>query len=414
MYRNLNCVVRGPASPYTQPFFTMQLRQLSRCRGCERAHVAGDHESQLDEQLRFRKAGTQRRFSAAQRRGATGGPILVDHYFLLRLHPKEGSSGAKSVSSVSLPKLVPKTSAESVNAQTSNGERPPSLLLVPKSSDEVLAALSDDQQPPQVPHFSDDRHFSSVSLGYRSNDQADIVSGQPQDKRSHRFFDDMAKKPSTSSLDRSDIVDFVVDNRTTEETRAIYNSWAPNYDEDMTLQKYKAPSIMAHFINQELQVKKDAVILDVGSGTGLLGVQLKNLGYSYMDALDYSEEMMSEAKKKSLYKRHFLEKVSKNNKLSLRDAEYDVVALCGCLMPGHIMPDALAEVARLLKPGGRLMWVHRTLDHYESKSEQFLETRFTGTLQALCRQFRMEIAVRKKVQEYRLKCDGQIFALKKK
>nr|XP_054924871.1 uncharacterized protein LOC126527637 [Dermacentor andersoni] len=384
------------------------------------------------------------------------------------LHPQEGSSGSKSVSSVALPKaafecseaspssfsaagspcshpttpsipspqlivlpdhwiteradladqgtycLVPKTSAESVNAQISNGERAPSLLLVPKSSDEVLAALSDDQQPPQVPHFSDDRHFSSVSLGYRSNDQADIVSGQPQDKRSQRFFEDMAKKPSTSSLDRSDIVDFVVDNRTTEETRAIYNSWASNYEEDMTLQKYKAPSIMAHFMNQELQVKKDAVILDVGSGTGLLGVQLKNLGYSYMDALDYSEEMMSEAKKKRLYKRHFLEKVSKNNKLSLRDAEYDVVVLCGCLMPGHIMPDALAEVARLLKPNGRLMWIHRTLDHYESKSEQFLETRFTGTLQALCRQFRMEIAVRKKVQEYRLKCDGQIFALKKK
>ncbi|XP_070376872.1 methyltransferase-like protein 27 [Dermacentor albipictus] len=224
----------------------------------------------------------------------------------------------------------------------------------------------------------------------------------------------MAKKASTGSLDRSDLVDFVVDDRTADETRAIYNSWANNYEEDMALQKYKAPSIMAHFINQELQVKKDALILDVGCGTGLLGVQLKNLGYSYMDALDYSEEMMSEAKKKNLYQRHFLEKVSKNKKLPLRDGEYDVVALCGCLMPGHIMPDALPEVARLLKPNGRLMWVHRTLDYYESKSEQFLETRFTGTLQALCRQFRMEIVVRKKVQEYRLRCDGQIFALKKK
>ncbi|KAL1425040.1 hypothetical protein MTO96_019547 [Rhipicephalus appendiculatus] len=224
----------------------------------------------------------------------------------------------------------------------------------------------------------------------------------------------MAKKTSTSSLDRSDLVDFVVDDRTAEETRAIYNSWAPNYEEDMTLQKYKAPSIMAHFINQELQIRKDAAILDVGSGTGLLAVQLKNLGYSTMDALDYSEEMMSEAKKKSIYKRHFLEKVAKNNKLTLRDADYDVVALCGCLVPGHIMPDALPEVARLLKPNGRLMWIHRTLDAYESKSEQFLETRFTGTLQSLCRQFRMEIVVRKKVQDYRNKCDGQIFALKKK
>ncbi|KAK8763712.1 hypothetical protein V5799_033680 [Amblyomma americanum] len=94
--------------------------------------------------------------------------------------------------------------------------------------------------------------------------------------------------------------------------------------------------------------------------------------------------MMTESKKKNIYRRHFLEKVYKNNQLPLTDA------------------------------GGRLMWIHRTLDHYESKSEQFLETRFTGTLQSLCRQFRMEIVVRKKVQDYRLKCDGQIFALKKK
>ncbi|KAH7975604.1 hypothetical protein HPB52_003697 [Rhipicephalus sanguineus] len=159
----------------------------------------------------------------------------------------------------------------------------------------------------------------------------------------------MAKKTSESSLDRSDLVDFVIDARTPEETRAIYNSWAPNYEEDMTLQKYKAPSIMAHFISQELHIKKDAVILDVGSGTGLLAVQLKNLGYSDMDALDYSDEMMSEAKKKNIYKSHFLEKVYKNNKLTLKDGQYDVVALCGCLMPGHIMPDALPEVARLLK-----------------------------------------------------------------
>nr|XP_037273066.1 ubiquinone biosynthesis O-methyltransferase-like [Rhipicephalus microplus] len=171
---------------------------------------------------------------------------------------------------------------------------------------------------------------------------------------------------------------------------------------------------MAHFFKEELQVKKNAAILDVGCGTGLLGVQLNKLGYSTMDALDYSEEMMSEAKKKSIYKRHFLEKVAKNNKLTIKDADYDVVTLCGSLMPGHIMPDALPEVARLVKPNGRLMWINRTLDAYESKSEQFLEAHFTGTLQSLCRQFRMEIVVRKKVQDYRNNCDGQIFALKKK
>ncbi|XP_077495469.1 uncharacterized protein LOC144106502 isoform X2 [Amblyomma americanum] len=311
--------------------------------------------------------------------------------------------------------------SEEHHPHTSSEDHHP-LLLVPKSSEEQLAQLqhSDDQEPVPVPPsqlLSDELRGDSVTPDLPSIDQADIVNPERNDAPilgKFRFIQDMAKKPSTSSLDRSDIVDFVVDDRSPEETKAIYNNWATNYEEDMAMQKYKAPSIMAHFINQELQVKKDAVILDVGCGTGLLGVQLKNLGYSYIDALDYSEEMMTESKKKNIYRRHFLEKVYKNNQLPLTDGEYDVVALCGCLMPGHIMPDALPEVARLLKPGGRLMWIHRTLDHYESKSEQFLETRFTGTLQSLCRQFRMEIVVRKKVQDYRLKCDGQIFALKKK
>ncbi|XP_064485193.1 uncharacterized protein LOC135397523 [Ornithodoros turicata] len=227
-------------------------------------------------------------------------------------------------------------------------------------------------------------------------------------------FPDMAKKPSTSSLDRSDIVDFVVDDRAPEETKAIYNSWAPNYEEDMTVQKYKAPAIIAQFISQELKSPKTAAILDVGCGTGLLGVQLKSLGYSTMDGLDYSDEMLAEAKKKALYKRHFLEKVAKGFKLPMRDAEYDLVVLCGSLMPGHIMPDALPELARLVRTGGYLTWIHRTLDHYEHKSEQFLESRFTATLQALCKQQRMDLVVRKKVQDYRCKSDGQIFALKKK
>lgn len=57
--------------------------------------------------------------------------------------------------------------------------------------------------------------------------------------------------------------------------------------------------------------------------------QLKNLGYSLIDALDYSEEMMSEAKKKSVYKRLFLEKVTKSNRLPLKDgmSSSDQIAL---------------------------------------------------------------------------------------
>ncbi|KAM7294097.1 hypothetical protein ISCGN_023638 [Ixodes scapularis] len=122
--------------------------------------------------------------------------------------------------------------------------------------------------------LSENGHLFDASQGTVSphpHHSAELIDSVFPEKNKNKA--EMAKMPSTSSLDRSDIVDFVVDDRTPEETKAIYNSWASNYEEDMSMQKYRAPNIMAHFINQELKIKKDAIILDVGCGTGLLGVQ---------------------------------------------------------------------------------------------------------------------------------------------
>ena len=42
-------------------------------------------------------------------------------------------------------------------------------------------------------------------------------------------------------------------------------------------------------------------IIDAGAGTGLIGVELKKLGYTNLCALDISAEMLREAKKKEVY-----------------------------------------------------------------------------------------------------------------
>ena len=44
-------------------------------------------------------------------------------------------------------------------------------------------------------------------------------------------------------------------------------------------------------------------IIDAGAGTGLAGEELFKLGYTNIDALDISQEMLNEAKKKNVYKK---------------------------------------------------------------------------------------------------------------
>ena len=58
-------------------------------------------------------------------------------------------------------------------------------------------------------------------------------------------------------------------------------------------------------IKQVFQVKaKDEIkIIDAGAGTGLMAVELIKLGYTNLHALDISQEMLNEAKKKNLYKK---------------------------------------------------------------------------------------------------------------
>ena len=44
-----------------------------------------------------------------------------------------------------------------------------------------------------------------------------------------------------------------------------------------------------------------AFTLDVAAGTSILGLELNKLGYTYIDALDMSQEMINRAKNKKVY-----------------------------------------------------------------------------------------------------------------
>ena len=51
-----------------------------------------------------------------------------------------------------------------------------------------------------------------------------------------------------------------------------------------------------------LNIAKDAAILDMGWGTGLIGVKLAEKGYTNIDGVDASPGILDVARQKNIYK----------------------------------------------------------------------------------------------------------------
>lgn len=92
-------------------------------------------------------------------------------------------------------------------------------------------------------------------------------------------------------------------------------------------------------------------IIDAGAGTGLAAEVLAKLGYTDIDALDLSQEMLNEAKKKNFYKKLICAPLNEQRNPDIETAEYHALICCGTLVPGHVRPEALDEMVRMVKAG---------------------------------------------------------------
>jgi len=89
--------------------------------------------------------------------------------------------------------------------------------------------------------------------------------------------------------------------------------------------------------------------LDAGCGTGLVGIELKKCGYSNIEGIDFSQNML-DLIPKSIYKK--IEKVDLNKPLKFETNMYDVVMCVGTFTYGHVKPQALDELIRITKNKG--------------------------------------------------------------
>jgi predicted TPR repeat methyltransferase len=157
--------------------------------------------------------------------------------------------------------------------------------------------------------------------------------------------------------ERSKIHDRVLTAQNTEELMAAYADWAKSYDADLLGEMgYVAPAIACKLLLDNLQ-NKDALVLDAGCGTGIVGEILNREGISTLTGLDYSEDMIKEAGAKGVYKE--LIPADLMGPLNLSDSIFDATISVGTFTLGHVGPKALFELARVVKPGGLICFTVR-------------------------------------------------------
>ena len=80
-------------------------------------------------------------------------------------------------------------------------------------------------------------------------------------------------------------------------------------------------------------------------------MELHKLGYTDLHALDISQEMLSEAKKKNVYNKFICASLSDQRIAEIDTGEYDALICVGTLVKGHVRSSAFVEMVRMVKTG---------------------------------------------------------------
>ena len=132
----------------------------------------------------------------------------------------------------------------------------------------------------------------------------------------------------------------------------FYRKWAEDYDKQMLEGLgYVSPTKIAQLLG-ELVVDTDASIFDIGCGTGLTCVYLAEKGFTNLDGIDISPDMVRVAGERDIYRELLVGDV--NLPLERDSNCYDAVISSGTFTHGHVGPEPLDEIFRILRPGGLL------------------------------------------------------------
>jgi ubiquinone/menaquinone biosynthesis C-methylase UbiE len=129
-----------------------------------------------------------------------------------------------------------------------------------------------------------------------------------------------------------------------------YKKWSNSYDQDMKEWGYAYPVQLKKILNKNLKLKKGIKILDAGCGTGYVAEALIELKFKNIVGIYFYREILEIPKKKKIYSRLICQ--SLNETIKLRSNQFELVVCTGVLTSGHVGPNSIQELIRVVKPQG--------------------------------------------------------------
>ena len=157
--------------------------------------------------------------------------------------------------------------------------------------------------------------------------------------------------------------------KTPADSVRLYGEWADTYDSGFV----EREGYVVYLRVAELMLGQRALIngavLDVGCGTGIVGVCLREGGIEVVDGVDISPPMLVEAGKKKtktddpVYRKLIAANLTQS--LDIPDSQYAGLISAGTFTHGHLGPDSLNELWRIAAPGA-VCTIGVRSTHYES------------------------------------------------
>jgi predicted TPR repeat methyltransferase len=133
------------------------------------------------------------------------------------------------------------------------------------------------------------------------------------------------------------------------DVRSFYDETAGDYDEILLAQVgYVSPTICARTLARFLPSKQEP-LMDLGCGTGLAGEALTALGYSHIDGVDFSAEMLAVARTRNCYVQLALADL--NAGTNIPAGSYAAAVSVG-VFGQHVLPEALDHAISIVEAGG--------------------------------------------------------------
>lgn len=149
----------------------------------------------------------------------------------------------------------------------------------------------------------------------------------------------------------------------------LYADWANTYDSDFVASTgYVYHQRVAEILVRQRSLINGAV-LDIGCGTGAVGVCLRDGGIEVVDGIDISPQMLAECGKKKTRDKtpayRNLMQTDLTQALSIPDCQYAGLVSAGAFTHGHLGPGVLDELWRIAAPDA-LCAIGINSKHYES------------------------------------------------